>query len=334
MIDLNNIAEATEAENAEPMAPVTAPEWITKKRVALAAIGIVLGVAIAWPSETPAEKLAAAIRGFDDAKLVQIRAANEAAATAAKAEAQAEKMKAEAASQKLWASECKEKNATGTTAPEVDCAKIKRKPAPVEQKSYECLPPSFGSITTESGTTLDVAKVEATTYLNWQSNARGEAQAPVYPTRTLPAARAQQVLDKYSFDSRYGLTPGYGLELFEKVGERHGVNVYMLICVAKADTLLGTATKSSFNIGNVGNNDRGNVVHFKDIGAGIDAIGRVLNNKYLSHKQSIGSLTPFGGGSAPFYATSPTGNWYNNVRNCLAEIYDDATIGPDWKFRS
>jgi len=75
------------------------------------------------------------------------------------------------------------------------------------------------------------------------------------------------------------------------------------------------------------------VVHFKDVGAGIDAIGKALNGKYLAHKQSLGSLTPFGGGSSPYYATSPTGNWYNNVRNCLAEILHDASVGPDFLIR-
>lgn len=105
-----------------------------------------------------------------------------------------------------------------------------------------------------------------------------------------------------------------------------------IVCIAWADSGLGKKLKSKNNIWNVGNNDRGNVVHFATIEKGIEAMFRVLNNRYLGHKQSIGSLSPGGGGNAPFYATSPE-NWNNNVLNCLNILLDE-NIDENWIFRT
>lgn len=224
-----------------------------------------------------------------------------------------------------WADGCRAANVLGQDSEAVSCDMIQ----------VDSIITDESALAFEGTKDPDVVKVHSAAYLNWNANARGEAQAPVYlSTDTTLENRAKEMLRAFEFDSRYKLTPGYGYELFKKVGDRHGIKPEVLICIAKADTLLGQATKSSFNLGNVGNNDRGNTVHFKDVGAGIDAIGKVLNNKYLSHKMSLGSLTPYSGGNPPFYATSPTGNWYNNVRNCLAEILDDATVGPDFMIRN
>lgn len=226
----------------------------------------------------------------------------------------------------MWAKSCRDANILGTTEPANTCDLIQIYNAGIVQPKKE---DTF--IDTKI---TEVVKVKNSAYLNWQSNANGEAQAPVYVIGGSLDARMLSMLDYFRFDNRYSLTPNYGLVLFKKVGARYNIKPEVIICIAKADTLLGTATKSSYNIGNVGNNDRGSVVHYKDIGAGIDAIGKVLSNKYLGYKQTLGSLTPYGGGSSPFYATSPTGNWYNNVRNCLAELHDDPTINPDFLIRN
>lgn len=116
-----------------------------------------------------------------------------------------------------------------------------------------------------------------------------------------------------------------------RVWYKHWIKPPVLVCIAKADTTLGKYLKSKNNIGNVWNNDRWDTVDYWTPIAWIDAIGRVLNNRYLGYKQSIWSLSVWGGGSAPFYATSPE-NWNNNVLNCLSEIYDEV-INEDFMIR-
>jgi len=170
--------------------------------------------------------------------------------------------------------------------------------------------------------------------LVWKYNANGFSQSPVGLTASGVADRSKQMLRAYKFDERFGLTKHYGWELFKKVGDRYHIKPEFLVCVAKADSSLGRWLKTDNNIGNVGNNDRGNRVSLPSIGAGIDHIGLVLTNKYLGYKQSVGSLSPVGGGDSPYYSTSKEGNWYNNVRNCLAEIYNDSSVGPNFMFRN
>ena len=121
------------------------------------------------------------------------------------------------------------------------------------------------------------------------------------------------------------------IEPFIEYEKTYKIKKEAIICIAWADSHLGKKLKSTNNIGNVGNNDRGNVVHFATIEKGIEAMFKVLNNKYLGHKQSIGSLSPWGGGTRPFYATS-TENWNNNVLNCLNTIMDKS-INENWNFR-
>ena len=121
------------------------------------------------------------------------------------------------------------------------------------------------------------------------------------------------------------------LEPFYEYEKQYKIKKEAIVCIAWADSHLWKMLKSKNNIGNVGNNDRGDVVHFATIEKGIEAMFRVLNNKYLGHKQSIGSLSPWGGGTRPFYATS-TENWNNNVLNCLNTILD-SDIDENWNFR-
>ena len=128
--------------------------------------------------------------------------------------------------------------------------------------------------------------------------------------------RMWSLLDKYSLSEEYGS--------FVSAGKKYNVLPEFIVCISYADSDLGKALLTRNNIGNVGNNDRGNKVHYKSIEDGIMAIGKVLNNKYLSHKQSIGSLSVGGGGSAPYYATS-TENWNANVLNCMNMVHQDGT---------
>lgn len=333
------------------------------------AFAVLIGAAVLFRSPATPESIRAdLVRATDTEKRLELSKANlaeeEARAKLAKAEdigiriAQLEQesdaLRSDAAKANAWSKSCREANVLGTVDPAVDCSVIQ---APSTEQETNSGKTSTGVTSTGSSAEEAVKELlgaepkeakelvdefdntdselnEIAAKYNWRYNAAGKSQAPVGLTASGSGARAAELLGAYGFDSRFGLTTGYGWELFKKVGARYKVKPEFLVCVAKADTSLGKALKSGYNIGNVGNNDRGNVVHLPSIGAGIDHIGLTLTNKWLGYKQSVGSLTPAGGGSAPFYASSPNGNWYNNVRNCLAEIHEDPTVNADWAFRS
>jgi hypothetical protein len=114
------------------------------------------------------------------------------------------------------------------------------------------------------------------------------------------------------------------------------------ICIMFADTNLGNQSLTKNNPGNIGNNDRGDKVHFKNRADGFLAILYTLNNQYLNSYNNIGELS--GGGRkdlklAPCtnkntycYASSVV-NWNRNVLNCLRFLENDSNINSSWKFR-
>lgn len=108
----------------------------------------------------------------------------------------------------------------------------------------------------------------------------------------------------------------------------------VILCIARADSDLWKKLKSTNNFGNVGNNDRWDVVHFNSPRDWINAIGLTLNNKYQWMKQTIWDLTPSGKctiNCTKFYATSKE-NRNNNVLNCLSHIHNKK-INEDFNFR-
>ena len=115
---------------------------------------------------------------------------------------------------------------------------------------------------------------------------------------------------------------------------KYGIKTEVLVCIAFADTHLGYATKSTNNVGNVGNNDRWDTVAFATLEKGIWAIWYTLNNWYLGNKQTIWDLS-FAWDCkidcSKVYATSNS-NWQNNVLNCLSNIYQKQ-IWPDFIFK-
>lgn len=124
-----------------------------------------------------------------------------------------------------------------------------------------------------------------------------------------------------------------GSDIFRKVGVENGIKPEVLVCIAQADSSLGKHLKSANNIGNVGNNDRGNVVAYPTLESGIQAMGKVLNNQYLGHYNTIGQLSRGGGNkTGSIYASSPY-NWNKNVKLCLRNIYNDQTIDESFNFR-
>jgi hypothetical protein len=106
----------------------------------------------------------------------------------------------------------------------------------------------------------------------------------------------------------------------------------MLICVAFAESTLGKYLSTNNNIGNVGNNDRGDRFAFGNTLAGARAIAHTLNNQHLGHYHTINQLSRYGNSDGKIYASSPI-NWQTNVLKCLSQI-KGYYIPEDFPFRT
>jgi hypothetical protein len=135
-------------------------------------------------------------------------------------------------------------------------------------------------------------------------------------------------------------------DLFRAGGLINKIKPEVIVCIAQADSSLGNALKTSYNLGNVGNNDRGDTVHYSNLETGINNIGLALNNQYMGGNTLIGQLSQGGrnnlgtennceGAPSPYkcYATSEF-NWNKNVVACLQNIYQDTTIDENFEFRT
>ena len=97
------------------------------------------------------------------------------------------------------------------------------------------------------------------------------------------------------------------------------VDVDMGICIGLAETSLGRYFASSNNIGNVGNNDRGDRVDKDSPLAGARSVYLTLNNSYLGGYHTIYELSGYGNKDGAIYASSPY-NRQKNVSRCLSSI--------------
>lgn len=132
-------------------------------------------------------------------------------------------------------------------------------------------------------------------------------------------------------------------DVFRSVGEHYKIKPEMLIAIATADSSLGQALKGKNNIGNVGSFDRGGTIHYATLEAGIEAMGKTLNNGYLGSHTTVGELSnggrtalglkACGVDGAKCYATSPV-NWNVNVLASLRDMYQDDSIDENWNFRT
>ncbi len=157
----------------------------------------------------------------------------------------------------------------------------------------------------------------------WRLNSNGYSQRYIELSGTNRVERMHSLLAAYWHDN---------YEVWQTVARIHRIYPEMIICVAYADSSLGKFLKTKNNLGNVWNNDRWDTVEFATIEAGINAIGKVLNNRYLWQYNVVGQLSPFGQmNGSPYYATSQE-NWGINVLNCLWMIHNKQ-INNDWKFR-
>jgi hypothetical protein len=112
------------------------------------------------------------------------------------------------------------------------------------------------------------------------------------------------------------------IEIWLKFEDKHKIKAEVAICIAQADSSLGRALKTKYNLGNVGNTDSGKIRKYDSWESGIEAIFKVLNNDALGQKQTIGSLSRGGGGKGAIYASSPI-NWNRNVKACLSTILQE-----------
>jgi len=78
-------------------------------------------------------------------------------------------------------------------------------------------------------------------------------------------------------------------DMIRNTSEKFGVPWEMLVAMMQQDSSLGTKGKGArtFNPGNVGNDDAGNIVNYGDWQTGVDAVGAWLNN----HRATV-ELTP------------------------------------------
>jgi len=133
-------------------------------------------------------------------------------------------------------------------------------------------------------------------------------------------------------------------ESWIKYWDEQWIKPEVAVCIAFADTSLWAQTKTTNNIGNIGNNDRWDKVYFNSLDWGIGAIFQTLNNNYFINYDIIWMLSQWGRTVLQArwcwekweycYATSPD-NWNNNVLNCIQLLYrhENIEINETFKFR-
>ena len=171
--------------------------------------------------------------------------------------------------------------------------------------------------------------------LNWKVNSNWNSQEFIELKAKETRDRTIELLNKYTI-TRDTYT------IWEEFENIYWIKKELAIAIAKADSSLWDEMKSINNIGNVGNNDRWDVVSFKTKRDWIEAIFVALNNKYLNTLYTVGYLSEWGRRvvwgmsckvSGEFcYATSEE-NWNINVINTLRLIYNDPTIDESFEFR-
>ena len=159
----------------------------------------------------------------------------------------------------------------------------------------------------------------------WMLNSNGYSQRYVNLTGEDRVTRMKQLLDAYGIDSEEYYPS------IKAIARIHNVYPEALICIAYADSSLGKHLKTAHNYGNVWNNDRWDKVAFANFEKWFNAIGKTLNNKYLSYIYTIDYLSRYHNKDGKVYATSPE-NQFINMRNCLSMIHNKE-IPENWNFR-
>lgn len=123
-----------------------------------------------------------------------------------------------------------------------------------------------------------------------------------------------------NYVEKYGNTPFNSMTVWQKAAAEHKVPLEFGVCIAVAETSFWRAFASPWNVGNVGNNDRGDRVWFAGPVEGAGIIYFALENKYLGQYPTLDKLSGYGNKTGPIYASSPI-NRQTNITKCLTEIH-------------
>lgn len=169
----------------------------------------------------------------------------------------------------------------------------------------------------------------------WEVNQNWLSQEYMHLIWDTPKIRAEYLLDWFTHTK-------WTIDIWIELWKKYKIDPYLAISIAKADSNLWNQLKSINNIGNVWNNDRWNTIEYKTKEDGIEAIFKVLNNKYLWNIYTVWYLSCWGKknlwiqdcfqNNEKVYATSKE-NRNNNVLNTLRNIYRDPSIDESYNFR-
>ncbi|HPC34089.1 MAG TPA: peptidoglycan DD-metalloendopeptidase family protein [Candidatus Absconditabacterales bacterium] len=150
-------------------------------------------------------------------------------------------------------------------------------------------------------------------YLNDKYARKIDMSEVSFMTGKTLADRADQFL------KHYGVGIYRELAFWEDAVKGTNIDRDMAICVAFAESTLGRYLTTANNIGNVGNNDRGDRVSMGSALEGARAIALTLNNQHLGHYHTVKQLSRYGNNEGMIYASSPI-NRQTNVTKCLSQI--------------
>ena len=163
--------------------------------------------------------------------------------------------------------------------------------------------------------------------IEWRRlNSNGYSQKYVSLTWFGRDERAIQLLQAYGFKWQEERST------IKTISRIHRIYPETILCIIYADSSIGRFLKTEHNYGNVWNTDSGKTQAYTNMEQWLNAVGRVLNNKYLWQYTLIGQLSPYWEmNGSHFYATSKE-NWGINVLNCLWMIHNKQ-INNDFNFR-
>lgn len=123
-----------------------------------------------------------------------------------------------------------------------------------------------------------------------------------------------------NYTNKYGNAPFDSYILRQQAAAGHKIPLELGVCIAVAETSFGRAFASRWNVGNVGNNDRGDRIDFWWPVEWAGIIYYALENKYLGGYPTLDKLSGYGNTFWAIYASSPI-NRQTNIVKCLTEIH-------------
>lgn len=117
----------------------------------------------------------------------------------------------------------------------------------------------------------------------------------------------------------YAVGPFRDWDIWVEEAVAGGIDPTFMMCVWLAETSLWKHLKSAYNIGNVGNNDRGDTRDFQNARSGVAAMTATFNNRYLGKYTTIDQLSRYGNKTGSIYASSEF-NWHNNITKCMSHV--------------